>query len=109
MGGTPLVEFGNIKKSCQLKATILAKLEGTNPAGSAKDRVGREMIAANCPGSFIPGQFENPANAAAHTIQGIGAGFAPEVFDTDIYDEILTVNNEIPFEMAKEIAKKKVF
>ena len=121
------------------------------------------------PGSFLPGQFENPANARAHfettgpelwrdtdgaldvfvasvgsggtitgtgrylkqqnsgirvvavepetspvlsggsagphAIQGIGAGFVPDVLDTEVYDEILTVNNEDPFLMGKELAK----
>ncbi len=121
------------------------------------------------PGSFLPGQFENPANArahfettgpelwrdtdgnidvfvsavgsggtitgtgqylrqqkpeiriiavepetspvlsggaaGAHKIQGIGAGFVPEVLDTEIFDEIMTVDNEQPFAMARELAK----
>lgn len=121
------------------------------------------------PGSFLPGQFENPANArahfettgpelwndtdgkldifvasvgsggtitgtgrylkkknpeihiiavepetspvlsggtaGAHAIQGIGAGFVPEVLDTGIYDEILTADNEALFLMGQELAK----
>ena len=43
--------------------------------------------------------------AGAHKIQGIGAGFVPEVLDTEIFDEIMTVDNEEPFAMAKELAK----
>lgn len=39
-----------------------------------------------------------------HKIQGIGAGFVPKVLDTGIYDAIVPVNNELPFETAKELA-----
>ena len=44
IGGTPLLELTNIEKSHQLSVRLLAKLEGMNPAGSAKDRVGLAMI-----------------------------------------------------------------
>ena len=44
IGGTPLLELTNIEKKDGLSALILAKLEGFNPAGSAKDRVGLAMI-----------------------------------------------------------------
>ena len=44
IGGTPLMELCNIEKADGLKARVLAKLEGCNPAGSAKDRVGLRMI-----------------------------------------------------------------
>lgn len=40
-----------------------------------------------------------------HKIQGIGAGFVPEILDTDVYDEVLTVTNEQSFETAREVAK----
>lgn len=42
-----------------------------------------------------------------HKIQGIGAGFVPEVLNTDIYDEIITADNEVGFETAKLLAKKE--
>ena len=44
IGKTPLLELTNIAKNDGLKATVLAKLEGRNPAGSAKDRVALSMI-----------------------------------------------------------------
>ncbi len=146
IGNTPLLELTNIEKEEGLEARIFAKLEYLNPAGSAKDRIGKAMIddaeasgklkpgsviieptsgntgiglacvggvrgyrviivmpdtmsmerrllmkaygaelvltegakgmkgaiekaeelAAEIPGSFIPGQFDNPANPAAH-------------------------------------------
>ncbi len=43
--------------------------------------------------------------AGAHKIQGIGAGFVPEVLNTDIYDEIITVSNENAFATGKQIGK----
>lgn len=44
--------------------------------------------------------------AGAHKIQGIGAGFVPDVLNTKIYDEILTVENDDAFATAKLLAKK---
>lgn len=43
--------------------------------------------------------------AGAHKIQGIGAGFVPKVLDTKLYDEVITVDNAVPFETAKLLAK----
>ncbi len=45
--------------------------------------------------------------AGAHKIQGIGAGFVPDVLNTSIYDEIITVENEDAFTAGKLIAKKE--
>lgn len=42
-----------------------------------------------------------------HKIQGIGAGFIPAVLNTDIYDEIMQVENDAAIETAKKIAKKE--
>ncbi|MDR2104362.1 MAG: cysteine synthase A [Deferribacteraceae bacterium] len=42
-----------------------------------------------------------------HKIQGIGAGFVPEVLNTKIYDEIVTVENEAAFETGRLLAKKE--
>ena len=128
-------------------------------------------LAKETPGSFIPGQFDNPANvqahfehtgpeiyadtdgnvdffvagigtggtitgvgcylksqnaavkvvavepessaflstgkAGAHKIQGIGAGFAPAILDTQIYDEIIPVSNENAFSTGRQIALKE--
>lgn len=249
VGNTPLVRLNNLMKKNGLKADLLAKVEYFNPAGSAKDRIAKEMIldamekglinedttlieptsgntgiglaavatslglkliitmpetmsiercnlmkaygadlvltagsegmkgaiakadelAKEIPNSFIPGQFNNPANPAAHykttgpeiyqqtdgkvdifvagvgtggtisgvgkylkeknpdikivavepasspvlskgqagthKIQGIGAGFIPETLDTEIYDEIIAVENDKAFIVGKEIAK----
>ena len=249
IGKTPLLELTHIEKNENLEATVLAKLEYFNPAGSVKARVAKAMIddaeskgllkpgsviieptsgntgiglasvaaargyriiivmpetmsierrqlmkaygaelvlsegakgmtgaiakaeelAKEIPDSFIPGQFVNPANpavhrattgpeiwedtdgkvdifvagvgtggtitgvgeylksqnpdvkvvavepatspvlskgtAGAHKIQGIGAGFVPEVLNTGVYDEIIPVANEDAFATGKAIGK----
>ena len=251
IGKTPLLELAHIEKENNLQATILAKLEYFNPAGSVKDRIAKaiiddaeasgalkpgatlieptsgntgiglasvaaargyrliltmpdtmsverrqlikaygaeivltegakgmkgaiakaEELAAEIPGSFIPGQFVNPANpkahyqttgpeiwedtdgkvdifvagvgtggtvtgtgeylkaqnpnvkvvavepatsavlstgvAGAHKIQGIGAGFVPDVLNTKVYDEIIPVANEDAFATGKLIGRKE--
>ena len=56
IGGTPLLELTNIGKKDGLKARLLAKLEGCNPAGSAKDRVALSMVLdAEARGILKPG------------------------------------------------------
>ena len=130
-----------------------------------------EELAKETPGSFIPGQFVNPANAKAHydttgpeiwqdtdgkvdifvagvgtggtltgvgrylkeknpavqivavepaaspvlsggkagphKIQGIGGGFVPEVLDTGIYNEVITVENESAFDAARQVGRRE--
>ena len=249
VGNTPLLELKHIEKEFGLKATLLAKLEYFNPAGSVKDRVARAMLddaeargvlkpdsviieptsgntgiglasiaaargyrviivmpetmsverrklmraygaelvltegakgmkgaiakadelAKEIPNSFIPGQFVNPANVAAHygttgpeiyrdtdgkvdffvagvgtggtvtgtgrylkekipgvkvvavepasspvlskgvagahKIQGIGAGFVPDILDTTVYDEIIPIENDDAFETGRIIGR----
>ena len=251
IGKTPLLELTHIEKTEGLEATVLAKLEYFNPAGSVKDRIAKAMIddaeakgllkegsviieptsgntgiglasvaaargyriiivmpetmsierrqlmkaygaelvltegskgmkgviakadelAKEIPNAFIPGQFVNPANpaahkattgpeiwadtdgkvdifvagvgtggtitgvgeylkeqnhavqvvavepetspvlskgtAGAHKIQGIGAGFVPDVLDTKIYDEIIPVSNEDAFATGKLIGRSE--
>ncbi len=56
VGGTPLLELSNIEKELGLKARVLVKLEGMNPAGSAKDRIARCMLdEAEANGTIKPG------------------------------------------------------
>ena len=45
--------------------------------------------------------------SGAHKIQGIGAGFVPDVLNTKVYDEIITVENEDAFETGRTIARKE--
>ncbi len=56
IGGTPLLELTNIEKDLGLCAKVIAKLEYLNPAGSAKDRVGKAMIEdAEANGQLVEG------------------------------------------------------
>ena len=45
--------------------------------------------------------------AGSHKIQGIGAGFVPDVLDTKIYDEIIPVDNDDAFAVGKEIGRRE--
>ena len=146
----------------QLMAAYGAELVLTEGAMGMKGAIAKaEELAKDIPGSFIPGQFVNPANpaahyastgpeiwadtdgkvdifiagvgtggtitgvgkylkekssavkvvavepadspvlsqgkAGAHKLQGIGAGFVPDVLDTSVYDEIITVESEDAF------------
>ena len=45
--------------------------------------------------------------AGVHKIQGIGAGFVPDILNTNVYDEIITVENEAAFEAGREIGRKE--
>jgi len=47
--------------------------------------------------------------AGAHKIQGIGAGFVPATLDTKVYDEIITVDNEVCFKTGKDLGKTEGF
>jgi cysteine synthase A len=53
--------------------------------------------------------FDSPVlsegRSGPHKIQGIGAGFVPEILNTKIYDEIITVKNEDAFQTGREIAR----
>ena len=156
----------------QLMKAYGAELVLTEGAKGMKGAIAKaDELAKEIPNSFIPGQFVNPANPAAHRatsgpeiwtvtdgkvdffvagvgtggtltgvgeylkeqnpdikivavepatspvlsegkggphkIQGIGAGFVPEVLDTNIYDEIIKVENEDAFATGKLIAKKE--
>ena len=156
----------------QLMKAYGAELVLSDGAKGMKGAIAKaEEIAAQTPGSFIAGQFVNPANpkahyettgpeiwedtdgqvdifvagvgtggtltgtgkflkeqnpnvkvvavepasspvlskgvAGAHKIQGIGAGFVPDVLDTKVYDEIITVTNEDAFATGRLIGHKE--
>jgi cysteine synthase A len=46
-------------------------------------------------------------SAGAHKIQGIGAGFIPDILNTSIYDEVITVSNEDAYKMARKVAREE--
>lgn len=62
-----------------------------------------KVVAVEPAGSPVLSQ----GKAGAHKIQGIGAGFVPEVLDTKIYDEIIPVEDEDAFAAGKEIGRKE--
>jgi cysteine synthase A len=45
--------------------------------------------------------------SGSHKIQGIGAGFVPDVLDTKVYDEIIPVTNDDAFAAGKEVGRKE--
>lgn len=58
IGSTPLLELTRIEEELGLKARLIAKLEGFNPAGSVKDRIARAMIDdAEASGKLTPGSI----------------------------------------------------
>ena len=154
----------------QLMKAYGAELVLSDGAKGMKGAIAKaEELAASTPGAFIPGQFVNPANPAAHKattgpeiwedtdgkvdifvagvgtggtitgvgaylkeqnpnvkvvavepatspvlskgtagphkIQGIGAGFVPDVLDTKIYDEVIAVDNDDAFAAGKLVGK----
>ncbi len=80
-GGT-ITGVGEYLKSKNPKIQII----GVEPAGSP-------MLTKGSPG--------------AHKIQGIGAGFVPDTLNTNIYDEIITVENEDAFATGRALARKE--
>ena len=166
MPETMSVERRNILKAYGAEIVLTEGAKGMKGAIAKADE-----LAAEIPGSFIPGQFVNPANpkvhrettgpeiwedtdgnvdifiagvgtggtvtgtgeflksknpdlkvvalepkdspvlseghAGAHKIQGIGAGFVPDVLNTKVYDEVFTASNEDAFATAKLLAKKE--
>lgn len=157
---------------CALMTAYGAELVLTDGAKGMKGAIEKaEELASEMPGAYIPGQFDNPANAKAHfettgpeiyadmkgkvdifvagvgtggtitgvgeylkskkpdvkivavepvdspylskgkagkhKIQGIGAGFIPKVLNTDIYDEILTIEEDAAYAAGRVLAKKE--
>ena len=111
IGKTPLLELTRIEKEYELQVKILAKLEYFNPAGSVKDRVAKAILDdAESTGRLKPDTvIIEPVSSAvlstciagSHKIQGIGAGFVPDILNTSIYDEVITVENDDAFATGK--------
>ena len=166
MPETMSIERRNILKAYGAELVLTDGAQGMKGAIAKAEELAKEI-----PNSFLPGQFVNPANPAAHKattgpeiwkdtdgevdifvagvgtggtltgtgaylkskredikvvavepasspvlsegkggphkIQGIGAGFVPEVLDTKVYDEVIKVENEDAFAYGKLLAKKE--
>ena len=67
IGSTPLIALSRFGSAYNVNATLLAKLEGMNPAGSAKDRVAAAMIAAAGYFEYLKENFaDSSLNASAY-------------------------------------------
>ena len=51
--------------------------------------------------------YLSKGQGGAHKLQGIGAGFVPDVLDTDVYDEIITVTSDEAYDAGRNLAKKE--
>ena len=166
MPETMSVERRQIMKAYGAELVLTEGAKGMKGAIAKADELAKEI-----PGSFVPGQFVNPANpkahfettgpeiwadtdgqvdwfvagvgtggtvtgvgqylksrnpavrvaavepkssavlstgvAGSHKIQGIGAGFVPDVLDTKVYDEIIPVENDDAFRLGKEIGRSE--
>lgn len=164
MPETMSVERRNILKAYGAEVVLTEGAKGMSGAIAKAEELAREI-----PGSFIPGQFDNPANprahiestgpeiwedtegqvdifvagagtggtvtgvgeylkaqkadikivavepagspvlsggqAGSHGLQGIGAGFVPKILNTEIYDEIITVENEEAYAASRNLTK----
>lgn len=61
-----------------------------------------QIVAVEPKGSPVLSKGES----GTHKIQGIGAGFVPKTLDTSIYDEVITISDELAFETGRELASK---
>lgn len=99
IGHTPIMELSNYEKTHELDAIILAKLECFNPAGSAKDRIAREMIeTAEAQGKLVPGSV-----IIEPTSGNTGIGIA-SVAASKGYRVILTMPDTMSVERRKLLA-----
>lgn len=98
VGNTPLVEVSNYAKEKDVKASILCKLEGKNPAGSAKDRVARQMIEA----AEKNGTLKKGATIIEPTSGNTGIGLA-SIAASKGYKVILTMPDTMSIERIKLI------
>ena len=93
IGNTPIIELKNIEEKNDLKATVLAKLEYFNPAGSVKDRVAKSMIED----AESTGVLKKGATIIEPTSGNTGIGLA-SVATSKGYKTILTIPETMSIE-----------
>jgi cysteine synthase A len=83
-------------------------ITGCGEALKAK-KPGLKVIAVEPATSAVLTQHRNgdPIKPGRHKIQGIGAGFIPDVLNMDVIDEVMTVGDEDSFEIARQLARKE--
>ena len=99
IGGTPLLELSNYEKKYNISATILAKLEYFNPAGSVKDRVAKKMIVD----AEAAGKLKAGAVIIEPTSGNTGIGLA-SIAAAKGYRTILTMPDTMSIERRKLLA-----
>lgn len=99
IGNTPLVSFSRYAEKTNLNANILAKLEYRNPAGSAKDRVGFEMLRA----AFEEGKINENSVIIEPTSGNTGIGIASVAAQMGL-KVIITIPETMSIERRKLLA-----
>ena len=96
-----------ILKDCDNKLDIFVAAVGTGGTLTGTGEALREQIPSleiiaiePTTSAILQGEESGP-----HKIQGIGAGFLPEILNTSLYNEVISVSNEDAFAMAKKVAK----
>ena len=91
----------------QLMKAYGAELVLSDGAKGMKGAIAKaDELAKETPNSFIPAVLSTGV-AGPHKIQGIGAGFVPDVLDTKVYDEIIPVENEDAFDTGKLVGRSE--
>ena len=102
MPETMSVERRQLMKAYGAELVLSEGAKGMKGAIAKADELAKEI-----PNSFIPSPVLSKGTAGAHKIQGIGAGFVPDVLDTKVYDEIITVENDDAFATGRLIGHKE--
>lgn len=98
-----------ILKDTQKNVDIFVASVGTGGTLTGTSEVLKAHIPGLCAVAVEPSASPvlGGGSAGPHKIQGIGAGFIPDILNTEIYDEVLSVSNEASFAMAQKIAREE--
>jgi cysteine synthase len=84
-----------------------ASVPAERSPGSARCCIASGLDATSSPSSRRAPRSLSGGEAGYHKIQGIGAGFVPEILDPDAYDEVITVTDEDAAVVARRIAREE--